>query len=271
MKLKKIINKCYCGIDGFISNDKDFTLVEQYIIHNLEILKEFKGVIVASNYLDLKLSKQHNEIWTKYFPDCIILDLPENRGHSFGSADLDDSIFDYCKENNIEWLCKMANDILLFEELLEKEVDKSDFYYLEGIGKGGMANYNFDIDKILKEYFFPQTNFYIINVTKTDYLNNKDYINETYNECNKIPKQVWEGIFFKKPWGPFPGWANEKFLAECIERNNLSKFHLIPPKKFITLLGIVNKADIHDCSHKNIKIEGVLHFHNPEEKILILE
>ena len=65
MKLKKIINKCYCGIDGFISNDKDFALVEQYIIHNLDILKEFKGIIVASNYLDLKLSKQHNNIWTK--------------------------------------------------------------------------------------------------------------------------------------------------------------------------------------------------------------
>ena len=44
-----------------------------------------------------------------------------------------------------------------------------------------MVKYDFDLDRIIKEDFYPQTNLYFINVSKTDYLNDKDYINKTYD------------------------------------------------------------------------------------------
>ena len=72
-----------------------------------------------------------------------------------------------------------------------------------------------------KNHFTPQTNFYFINVSKTDYLTDKTYLNETYIASKNITNyngKIWEYI---------PGWSCEEFLAQCIERNNLIKFHLL--------------------------------------------
>lgn len=271
MILKEIINKSYYGTINYVSDRESLDVLERYINYNLEVLKEYKGIIVATNYSDLKLKVKNTQIWQKYFPECIIIDLPKNRGDAFGTADLDTAVFNYCKDNNIEWLCKTSGDIILQKQLLEIPINEADFYYLEGIGRGGLANYNSDIDKIIKEYFFPQTNFYIINVSKTDYLNDTEYINKTYNECQKIPKKVWKEIFLEKPWGPFPGWACEQFLADCVVRNNLKKYHLLSKERYIVLMDIIEKCHIDDCSHKNIMIDGICHFHNINDDILILK
>jgi hypothetical protein len=58
-------------------------------------------------------SNRNTQLWKNIFLSCIILDSKINRGHNFGTADLDNIVFEYCKENNIEWLCKSANDIIL--------------------------------------------------------------------------------------------------------------------------------------------------------------
>jgi len=271
MILKEIINKSYYGTISYIPNEKYFGILERYITYNLKVLKEYKGIIVATNYSNLELAEKNTILWKKYFPDCILIDLPKNRGHNFGTSDLDTSIFNYCKENNIEWLCKTSSDVLLESQVLDTYIEESDFYYLEGIGYGGLANNNFDKDKILNEYFFPQTNFYIINVSKVDYLNEYDYIEKTYKEIQDIPKQVYESVFESKPWGPFPGWACEQFLADCVLRNNLTKYHLLPQEKYLILLELIEKFKIDDCSHKNIMLEGICHFHNIEDKVIILK
>jgi hypothetical protein len=100
----------------------------------------------------------------------------------------------------------------------------------------------------------PQTNFYFINVNKTDFLYDKEYVDETYNHVLTIPNyngKVWEYI---------QGWSCENFLKKCVKRNNLKKHHLIPKEKYLSLLQLVKNNQIHDCSHKNIMIEGVCHF-----------
>jgi hypothetical protein len=171
-------------------------------------------------------------------------------------------VFDYCKANNIEWLCKSDNDVILLSEMLDKEIDEADFYYINGIGYGGMIKYNFDNKRIIDEDFYPQTWFYFINVFKVDYLNDKQYINKTYNQIQSIPNyngKIWEYI---------DGWSCETFLKECINRNNLNKFHLIPQEKYITLLNIIKDYKIHDCSYKNIMIEGMCHFQYPNQDII---
>jgi hypothetical protein len=262
MNLKKIINKSVYAPTGYIGSEDDLNRLEQYIIYNLDILKEFKQILIATNYSESKLKITNEQLWKYYFPDCILLHSNINRGHSFGTADLDNMVFNYCKENNIKWLCKSDNDVILHSELLDKEIEKADFYYLNGIGFGGMVKYDFDYNRIINEDFYPQTWFYFINVDKVDYINNTDYINSTYNQVQLISNyngKVWEYI---------EGWSCETFLKECINRNNLNKFHLIPQEKYITLLNIIKDYNIHDCSYKNIMIEGMCHFQYPNQDIV---
>ena len=122
------------------------------------------------------------------------------------------------------------------------------------------------IDKIiLKEDFYPQTNFYFINVSKTDYLTDKDYINETYNQVQQSTPN-----YNGKIWEYIQDWSCEHFLVKCVKRNNLAQYHLLPRKKYITLLEHVNQNQIHDCSHKNIMINGICHFQHPNQKITII-
>ena len=265
MVIKKLINKSVYGTIGYVSSIRDLEILEQYILYNINVLKEFKQIIIATNYNNFDSFKEINKsIWEKYFPNCILLDSHTNRGHNHGNADLDNILFDYCKNNNIEWLCKSANDIILNESLLDKEIEDADFYYFNGIGYGGLIKYDFDFNQIVKEDFYPQTNFYLINVNKTDYLNDKLYLDETYNYIKNISNyngKIWEYI---------PNWSCEDFLKKCIERNNLSKFHLIPQEKYLSLLQIIKDFNIHDCSHKNIMIENVCHYPHHEQQIIEL-
>lgn len=263
MLLKELINKSWYGSIGYINNDSDIELLGSYLLHNQLVLDEFEGHIFAFTYNELNEEYLENTISSLY-PNAIIIYLDENRGHNFGTADLDNVVFDICKDLKVEWLCKASNDIILQPEVLGIPIQEADFYYMEGIGYGGMENWGFDFDKIQNEYFYPQTNFYFINVSKTDYLTDKNYIDETYNQIQSIENyngKIWEYI---------QDWSCEYFLVDCIKRNKLSKYHLIPPKTYIKLLELIKQNQIHDCSHKNIMIEGICHYQYPNKNILII-
>jgi hypothetical protein len=265
MKLKELINESWYGTIGYISKQEDIDLTEQYILYNLPVLKEFKQIIVSTNYNEYSylLGLRYKETWKKYFSNIVFIHSNINRGPNFGYCDLDDAIFDYCKENNIEWLCKSANDVIFQESILNKEIDEADFYYLNGIGYGGMVKYDFDLNRIIDEDFYPQTNFYFINVSKTDYLNDKEHVNEIYLKTQNIPDyngKAWEYGFR----------SCETLLKECIERNNLFKYHLVSQEKYSILLNMIRNNHIHDPSHKNIMIEGICHFPYPEQNINII-
>ena len=262
MLLKKLINKSVYGNISYVASQDDLDLLEQYIVYNLPVLKEYKQIITATNYKNYpEFIDENTQLWKKYFPDCIVIDLKVNRGPNFGYCDLDDAIFDYCKENNIEWLCKSANDIILQKEILNKEIEEVDFYYLNGIGYGGMIPYNFNFNRIVNENFYPQTNFYFINVSKTDYLNDKDHVTEIYNKVQDISDyngKAWE-YGFK---------SCEALLKECVERNKLFKYHLVSQEKYNILLKLIKDNNIHDPSHKNIMIEGICHYPYVNQQII---
>ena len=261
MLLKELINKSIYGTIGYITSHDDIDLLESYILYNLPVLEEFKQIGVATNY-GSSFQNENLQLWKKYFPNCIVIDSELNRGHNHGYTDLDNLVFDWCKENNEEWLCKGANDIIFQESILEKEIDNADFYYMNGVGYGGMIPFDFDFEKIINEAFYPQTNFYFINVSKTDFLNDKTFLDETYEYIQTIPNyngRIWEYI---------KGWSCEDLLKNCVERNNLHKLHLIPLEKYRILLQVIKDNIIHDCSHKNIMIEGICHFPYPENNII---
>jgi len=93
-----------------------------------------------------------------------------------------------------------------------------------------MEKYNFDNNRIINEDFYPQTNFYFINKNKIDYLNDQEYINETYKQLINTPE------FNGKPWEYIPNWSCEYFLKQCVMRNNLSKEHLICQDSYLKLI-----------------------------------
>ncbi len=256
MKIKELINKSYYGTIGYISSKEDLENLERYILYNLDILNEYKQIIVATNYKNYpELTKENSNLWKKYFPNCVLLDSKTNRGHNHGYTDLDNLIINYCKTNNIEWICKSANDTIIQPSLLIKDIPEVDFYYLNGIGYGGMVKYNFDNKRIINEDFYPQTNFYFINVSKIDYLNDKKYLDDSYEYVKSISNyngKIWEYI---------KEWTCERFLRKCVERNELKTHHLISEEKYTKLLNHVKYSQIHDCSHKNLLIEGVCHYH----------
>ena len=264
MLLKNLFNKSTYGTIGYISSQSDIDLLEQYILYNLPVLKEFKHIVVVTNYRewDLTLINTHINMWEKYFPTIRLIDNKVNRGHNFGTADLDNLLFDFCKKSNIEWLCKGANDIIFQESILDKEVNEADFYYLNGISYETLFLNNFDYNQILNNYFYPQTNFYFINVFKCDYLNDKQYLNNTFDQIKNMPNyngKVWEYI---------KDWSCENFLKECINRNNLKKEYLLNELTHNKLCESIKLYKIGDPSHKNIMIKGICHFQYPDQPII---
>ena len=263
MILKDLINKSWYGSIGYIENRNSIETLGSYLLHNQPVLDEFEGHIFAFTYKELDIDYLA-EVINSIYPEAIIIHLENNRGHNFGTADLDNAIFDFCKTIKIEWLCKTSTDVILQPEVLDIPIQEADFYYMNGIGYGGMEKYNFDNTKILFDYFYPQTNFYFINVSKTDYLNDKEYLDETYEYIQSLENyngKIWEYI---------QDWTCEDFLLNCVKRNNLSKYHLIAPKTYIKLLELVKQNQIHDCSHKNIMIEGVCHYQYPNNPVTII-
>jgi hypothetical protein len=262
MNLKQLTNKAVYGTVGYISSQDDLDLLEQYVVYNLPVLKEFNQILVATNYKQYPEFVEENKlIWKKYFPDCIIIDSQVNRGHSFGTADLDNIIFSYCKENDIEWLFKSSNDVIIQELFLNKQIPEVDFYYLIGISYEDLYLNNFNYEKTLDK-FFPQTNGYFINISKCDYLVTEEFLNETYNYVMNIPE------YNNKPWEYINEWSCELFLKKCVERNNLTKFYLLNIEKHNQLCEIINTYKIGDPSHKNIMVEGICHFQYPNQSII---
>ncbi len=265
MILENIINISSLCITGHIGNMNDISKFRQYYQYNSNFINKFKTKHFIINFEETNKYKLFAEFirhYGSYIP------LWENRGHNFGSADLDNKAFDFCKETNKKWMCKMSMDVIVepnISKMLSLEVpDDVSFLYMNGIGYGGMEKYNFDYNEIIKNDFYPQTNFYFIDISKVDYLNNKKYINETYEIIKNTPSyngKVWEYI---------PGWSCEDFLKQCVLRNNLKKHHLISDESYFKLLNAVEHNYIHDPSHKNIMIDSVCHFHDNSKNVLYI-
>ena len=147
MNLKKLINKSWYGSIGYIEDNATIDLFVTYLLYNKPVLDEFKNHIFAFTYKTLDLDYLQASIETIY-PNASILTLDTNRGHNFGTADLDNVVFEFCKNNNGEWLCKASNDMIYNPAILDKKIGEADFYYMNGIGYGGMEKYNFDFDRI---------------------------------------------------------------------------------------------------------------------------
>jgi len=254
MNIKEIINKCTYGTQGYITSKEDLLKVEELIVYNFDIIDQFKTIIVATNY-DGDFKSENRAMWEKYFSNVHFIDLEENRGYSHGYLDLENAIVDYCKANGIIWLCKVQNDTVLTEDIWKYEVPEADFYYINGFSYETLHNHKFDFESMYNTWFFPQGAFYIINVEAIDYMHDKTYLDEYYNRILNIEN------YNSKIWEYYPEFVCELLIAEAVERNNLTKHHLLENDLYRKLFDMVRMYKVGDPSHKNIMIQGICHFH----------
>ena len=263
MRFEKVIRGSAYGTIGYLVAPHDLEVLERTVVHNLPVLELFAQVIVATNYgaetggaARAELAAANRELWQRHFPGCVVLDSPHNRGHSIGTADLDNLLFDHCKTAGIEWLCKSANDVLLSAPVLDIEVETADFYYLNAISYAAMEQQGFDLARIGAELFYPQTNFYVIHVSKTDYLVDKELLDRSWAIVNRTAGydgRIWEHI---------PRWSCELLLRTCVLRNRLTRHHLMDEAQFAELLTMIRDHAVEDCSLKNVTINGICHAHD---------
>ena len=270
MQLKTLINKSWYGSIGYIKSVHTLEDLARYLLYNEQVLKEYQGIVVAYNCaddVDASVKQDVETLWTSFFKEkpVTVLFNSVNRGPNFGYCDLDDMIFEFCKQSSIKWLCKSADDMILMPQILDLEVDDDcDFYYTTSVGYSALYEpYKVTVEKVYDtdEYFYPQTNFYFIDVEKVDYLNDKDHVNEIYNHVQNI-----EGYNGKAWEYGFRGC--EVLLKESVERSNLKAANLITREVFAQLLVLIRNYKIVDPSHKQIMIQGICHMPDLNEQII---
>ena len=263
----------YCSV-GTLMSKSSIEDLEQRLLLNYDVISKFNNIVVAHNYVDGMKSyiTEYNKIWYKLFGNNVIIKSFPSRGHSIGSADLDNCVIHNCKLiGGIDFIYKSSNDILLLPSILNIELTPEyDFYYLEGIGYTGMESAEFDVNKFISkwkrgDYFYPQTNFYIIN-SNVDYINDENTINNAYeNVCREMH---YSGKLWEYTWG----FDCESLLKKCIIRNQFKYKHILSDMAFKNLLKYILDYKICDPSHKNILFEelGVCHFQHPQHNVTVI-
>lgn len=276
MKLKDVIHEtAYCSI-GCITKPQDIETLEQYLLYNKDVISKFPKIIVSLTKTD-NISFNEMVSYVNVFPkifgeDKCFVDVRNNKGHSFGFTDLDKTVLLKAKELGFKWACKSTNDVLLTEALLEVEMSDAEFFFLQGHGYTGINSYyKLNVDLAVDsfsdngyEYFFPQTNFFIINLD-IDFLCDDLWFDDLYNKCINDTDYVRN-----KTQTEYKYLLCEIVLRDCVIRNKLKSKHLIGKEGYRTLLNTIVHNGISDSSHKNIMFTecGVCHYHFKDQPVI---
>jgi hypothetical protein len=256
VKFVDVLSEAVYGITGYVANLGDIAVAERVVIHNLAILGTFKQVVVATNYSEGcpdALRQSHREMWRRQLPDCVLLDNGHNRGHSIGTADLENLLFDYCRAAGRRWLCSGASDMLLAAEVLDIPVHPADFYYLNAVSYDALRQHDFQLSLFTDNFFFPQTTFYAINTNAADTLYDRARLDAAWRQVRAIPDyndRIWEYL---------PGWSCERQLRDSVLENQLTRCHLMSDEQWQRVLAVVVAQSISDCSFKGLSINGICH------------
>jgi hypothetical protein len=275
MKFGDIVTEsAFCSI-GCITKKEDIDTLWGFLEYNKFVINRFEKIIVAHTKTDNITQDQlidYNKVWLNFFGDrCVVINRP-NHGHTFGFTDLDRTVMAEAKRHSVKWMWKSTNDILLEKQIFDVEMDDASFFYFQGHGFTGLDTYyQQSVDKAVNnflddgyEYFFPQTNFYIIKAN-VDFLIEPTKFDELYTKCINDPNYNKN-----KTQTEYKYLLCECVLRDCVYRNKLKSKHLIGKESYRHLLETILMYKIADSSHKNIFFKecGICHFHYPNEQII---
>lgn len=256
MQFGDVLAQSVYGTTGYVADESDVTHTEGVLTCSLDVLRTFRSVVVATNYspeAPQPVIDDYHLLWRDHFPNAVLLDSAPNRGHSIGTADLENALHDYCRRNDHPWLCKGANDVLLTPPVLTIPVQPAQFYFLNAVSYDALAQHDFDLSLFTDDFFFPQTTFYAIATGTCEALYDRRMLDASWRHVNAISRyngRIWEYL---------PGWSCERWLRECALRNGLTRHHLMTGEQWRRVLDIVLAQRITDCSFKGLSINGICH------------
>lgn len=277
MKVKDLVNSSVFGTIATIKDEFSIRKLDLFLQYNLPLILEFKDrVVIAVNKMEntpASVVEVYKETLKCNIPECTIIEIG-NRGHMFGTIDLEEAILKYTKSNfpEAEYLFKSMDDVVTYPSLLEVEIEPADFYYIPGFSyesilKVGSKEKLRSIYETFESGFWtPQTTFFILRINNIDLLygDDIDYKHSVYIETKRSLPEI-------KPWEiPFDiKFDCETHLGRTVK--DMSKYCLIK-EKFKDLLDLVESVPIWDPSHKNVffKDIGVCHYHYYEAHVFDL-
>ncbi len=270
MFLKEILNSSSIAFTATVNGKESLTKLERFRPYTEALIERFPHVILAMNSLSETTDEEIAEYkaeWLKMAPKCVILHSEVNRGHMFGTIDLEESILKYIKESlpDVKYLWKSADDMIVSTELLDIEVPEAEFYYLPGFSYESIlrAGSKENLIYINRNEIFesglwtPQTPFFILNVDSVHNLYGDDveYKIGVYQDCKRWKPAIkpWEVEFDIK-------FDCETHLARTVR---FLKKHCLVKDQLEDLIDFVMFNRVGDPSHKNIYFEkiGVCHYH----------
>ena len=268
MKLEDILNESCFGTIATIKGEECLRKLEMFLEYNKPFINRFPKAIASLNCvegLSLDIYKEYQAIWSRNIPNVLFLGSPSNRGHMFGTIELEEAILKYVKENYraLKYIWKTMDDVLLSEKMFDLEVKPAGFYYIPGfsyesiIKADGKDNLYSIYENFESGFWTPQTTFFIADISNFTNLYGNDIDNKyrTYVELKKANPEIkpWEIAFDIK-------FDCETHLGRTTK--NVTKFCLIRDK-FKDLLNFVETHHVGDPSHKNIFFNdlGLCHYH----------
>lgn len=279
MTLQQLIARSVFGTIGTVKDDESLNKVYGFLKYNKPFLDHFPRIAVALNKVDgvsPELVIEYKKIWTDMFPQATCWSDNKNRGHMFGTIDLDESLLKYCKHNfpRYPFLFKSADDVLMEEKLLTVNLGHADFYYMPSLSyetielAGGLQSIKESLI-LHRKTPLPQTNFYVINLEKIDSL-----YGSTVKAKQKIYRELAEKQLNIKPW-EIKYEDGIKFDMETLlyqTTKDLSKFLLLSDECLRNLCNFVYTNGVGDPSHKNIMFDelGLCHFHEYTKAVYVI-
>jgi len=264
MYLSSILDQSCFATIATITKDS-MEKLQLFYEYNQGLIKQFPHVIISTNSLDdtsIHTINLYHNTWRKLVPNCIILNSTVNKGHMFGTIDLEEAILEYIKRElpEVQYLWKSMDDVITTTDLIDLDVEEADFYYLPGFSyesiliAGGKDNLhkNFESD-----YWTPQTTFFILNINNIDSL----YGNDVDSKMHLYQKEKARNEHIK-PWEMS---FDIKFDCEThLGRTTKDlKKHCLVEDQFEELIEMVYYHKMGDPSHKNIYFyrPGICHYH----------
>ena len=241
---------------AFIGEPSDLRKIDYFQSFNAHWNKGFRRSVISINYKSPQLRKELQssveELFKNHFPSPYFIHNKKNWPSICRSlCNMEENLLQKCKELGYELVCKTMDHVSILPEISNIVVEEgADFYYTNGLGIGGCETRNFDEEKLLHDFFFPQTNFYFLNVAKVDYLYNMTEVIERGRAWEKNPSIQPNGYYI----------TCEHELANMVSRNNLHSCDLLTPDEWKRIVEKVIFYNLGDPSFKNLSTAGILHW-----------
>tara|TARA_Y100000114_G_scaffold135774_1_gene136832 strand:+ start:778 stop:1581 length:804 start_codon:yes stop_codon:yes gene_type:complete len=263
MRLKELAKKCDAIVlPAYINDSNDLFRIAHLQRLNSNFNHLFDKTIICINYkspeVKEQLLKKVEAIFNDHFNNIDFIHNDINYENVRSLCEQEETLIQECKSRGYNYICKTMDHVIILEEALDIILDENkDFYFTCGVGAQRCIEKNNDVNHIYETEFFPQTNFYFLDVSKMDYIYNLEEVEQKHLE--------WEADNSVCPNGYFI--CCEDQTAKMALRNNLNKQDIIPEDKFKELIQNVIDRRIADPSYKNLSTCGIIHLQYPEQPV----